>query len=115
MELAPFLIYLFYIFLISTFASSILFSRISIKYINKNMEKDGVDPPSWDRGIGASASFYIFAMFFERSRTPTPMFDARFVAKHARPIDRVIAAAHFISVTGMIICLCIITLFKSFY
>ena len=49
------------------------------------MEKDGVDPPSWDRGIDASVSFYIFAMFFERSRIPTPMFDGRFVAKYARP------------------------------
>ena len=55
------------------------------KHINKNMEKDGVYPPSWDKGIGASVSFYIFAMFFERSRIPTPMFDGRFVAKYARP------------------------------
>lgn len=113
MELAPFLVYLFYIFLISTFASSILFSRISIKYINKNMEKDGVHPPSWDRGIGASVSFYIFAMFFKRSRIPTPMFDGRFVAKYARPIDKVIGAIHSISVLGTIVCLCIITYLQS--
>ncbi|HEA16583.1 MAG TPA: hypothetical protein ENH88_09105 [Pseudoalteromonas prydzensis] len=115
MDLAPILTYLFLTFLFSFFISSLLLSRMSIKHINIQMEKDGVYPPSWDRGIGASASFYVFAMLFSKYRIKNTLFDARFVAKHARPIDRVIAAVHFISVTGMIICLCIITLFKSFY
>ena len=112
MPLAEFAGYSLLIFLVISFASSILFSRISIKYINKNMEKDGVDPPSWDRGIGASASFYIFAMFFERSRTPTPLFDGRFVAKYARPIDRIIGAIHSISVAATALCLCIVSYFS---
>ena len=77
------------------------------------MEKDGVEAPTWDKGIGASVSFYIFAIFFERSRVPTPMFDGRFVAKYARPVDKVIGAIHSISVAGTIVCLCTITYLQS--
>lgn len=77
------------------------------------MEKDGVLPPNWDKGIGASVSFYVFAMFFERSRIPTPMFDGRFVAKYARPVDKTIGMIHLISVTGMMLCLCIVSYFSD--
>jgi hypothetical protein len=77
------------------------------------MELDDAYSPSWDKGIGASVSFYIFAMFFERSRIPTPLFDGRFVAKYARPIDKVIGAAHLISVFGAIICLCIVSYYQK--
>ncbi|WP_413403457.1 hypothetical protein [Pseudoalteromonas sp. KJ71-7] len=113
MPVAHFAGYSLFVFMIGTFASGVLFSRISVKHINKNMEKDGVLPPNWDKGIGASVSFYIFAMFFERSRIPTPMFDGRFVAKYSRPIDKVLGAVHLISVTGMMLCLCIVTYFSK--
>lgn len=112
MELAPFLIYFFFIFLFSTFISGVLYSRISVKYINSKMEEDGVYPPCWDKGIGASVSFYIFAMFFERSRIPTPMFDGRFVAKYTRTLDKIIGAIHLVSIIGAVLSLCIITFLK---
>ena len=105
--------YLLITFICVCFISSLLFSRVSIKHINKKMEKDGVYPPSWDQGIGASASVYVFAILFNKYRIKNKLFDARFIAKHARTIDKVIAAIYFTSVAGMIICLCIITLFKS--
>ena len=113
MDFKIFIFYSFIIFTVVTFASGVLFYRVSVKYIDKHMEKDGVSPLSWDKGIGASVSFYIFAMFFERSRIPTPLFDGRFVAKYARPIDRVIGAAHLISVFGAIICLCIVSYYQK--
>ena len=111
-----FKIFIFYsllVFTVVTFASGVLFYRVSVKHIDKHMEKDGVSPPGWDKGIGASVSFYIFSMFFERSRIPTPLFDGRFVAKYARPIDKVIGAAHLISVFGAIICLCIVSYYQK--
>lgn len=57
--------------------------------------------------------FYAMAIFFKRSRLPTPIFDGRFVAKYARPIDKVIGAAHLISVFGAIICLCIVSYYQK--
>ncbi|WP_076924954.1 hypothetical protein [Pseudoalteromonas sp. EB27] len=113
MPAAHFAGYSLIVFMIGTFASGILFSRISVKHINKNMKKDGVLPPNWDKGIGASVSFYVFAMFFERSRIPTPMFDGRFVAKYARPVDKTIGMIHLISVTGMMMCMCIVSYFSD--
>ncbi|MBC7007675.1 hypothetical protein BIZ38_04310 [Pseudoalteromonas sp. BZK2] len=110
-----FKIFIFYsllVFTVVTFASGVLFYRVSVKYIDKHMEKDGVSPPGWDKGIGASVSFYIFAMFFERSRIPTPMFDGRFVAKYTRTLDKIIGAIHLVSIIGAVLSLCIITFLK---
>lgn len=63
MDFKIFIFYFLLVFTVVTFASGVLFYRVSVKYIDKHMEKDGVSPPGWDKGIGASVSFYIFAMF----------------------------------------------------
>ena len=77
------------------------------------MEKDSVSPPSWDKGIGASASFYVLTILFNKYRIKNKLFDGRFVANHTRPIDRVITAAHFVSVKGAAISLCIALYYQS--
>ncbi|GEM_PF-6454105 len=59
MDFKIFIFYFLLVFTVVTFASGVLFYRVSVKY----MEKDGVSPPGWDKGIGASVSFYIFAIF----------------------------------------------------
>lgn len=92
-----------FLFMIMTFLFAVLFTRISIKHINKNMEKEGVYSPNWDKGIGASAPFYAMAIFFERSRVPTPLFDGRYIAKYARPLDRFLAFFHLITTMGLLI------------
>ena len=77
------------------------------------MELDDAYSPSWDKGIGASVSFYVFAILFNKYRIKNKLFNARFIANHTRPIDRVIAAAHFVSVTAMAISLCIALYYQS--
>ncbi|MBE0379924.1 hypothetical protein [Pseudoalteromonas prydzensis] len=82
---------------------AVLFPRISIKYIDSKMIQDGIDSPSWDRGIGASAPFYAMAIFFKKARIPTPLFNGSHVAKYARPIDKFLACLHLISTTGFLL------------
>jgi len=77
------------------------------------MELDDAYSPSWDKGIGASVSFYVFAILFNKYRIKNKLFNARFIANHTRPIDRVIAAAHFVPVTAMAISLCIALYYQS--
>ena len=77
------------------------------------MELDDAYSPSWDKGIGASVSFYVFAILFNKYRIKNKLFDGRFVANHTRPIDRVITAAHFVSATGMAISLSIVSYYQS--
>ncbi len=77
------------------------------------MELDDLHLHSWDRGIGASDSFYVFAILFNNYRIKNKLFDARFIANHTRPIDRVITAAYFLSVTGTTISLCIALYYQS--
>ena len=43
------------------------------------------------------------AIFFKRSRLPTPLFDGRFIAKHARAVDKVLAFLHLFTVAGLTI------------
>ena len=77
------------------------------------MELDDAYSPSWDKSIGASVSFYVFAILFNKYRIKNKLFDGRFVANHTRPIDRVITAAHFVSVKGAAISLCIALYYQS--
>tara|TARA_Y100000034_G_scaffold131649_1_gene192858 strand:+ start:1075 stop:1422 length:348 start_codon:yes stop_codon:yes gene_type:complete len=92
-----------FIFMALAFIFVVLFARISIKHINKKMLKDNITPPLWDKGVGASAPFYAMAIFFKRSRLPTPLFDGRFKAKHARPVDKVLAFLHLFTMAGLTI------------
>ncbi len=82
---------------------AVLFPRISIKYIDNKMIQDGISSPSWDKGIGESAPLYAMAIFCERARKPTPLFDGSHVAKYARPIDKFLALLHLISTTGFLL------------
>lgn len=43
------------------------------------------------------------AIFFKRSRVPTPLFDGRYIAKYARPLDRFLAFCHLITTMGLLI------------
>ncbi|MEZ7275905.1 hypothetical protein [Pseudoalteromonas sp. 68 DY56-GL68] len=92
-----------FVFMALAFLFVVLFTRISIKYINKQMLNDSVTPPLWDKGIGASAPFYAMAIFFKRSRLPTPIFDGRLIAKYARSVDKVLAFLHLFTMTGFTI------------
>ncbi len=94
---------------------AVLFPRISIKYIDRKMLQDGISSPSWDRGIGASAPFYAMAIFCKRARKPTPLFDGSHVAKHARPIDKVLAFLHLISTTGFILSVFSMMILEAFF
>ncbi|MEM7421728.1 MAG: hypothetical protein AAF364_18700 [Pseudomonadota bacterium] len=90
-----------FIFMALAFIFVVLFTRISIKHINKKMLKDNITPPLWNKGVGAP--FYAMAIFFKRSRLPTPLFDGRFIAKHARPVDKVLAFLHLFTMAGLTI------------
>ena len=91
---------------------TVIFPRISVRHINNRMLENGVSPPSWDKGLGASAPFYALAIFLKRARKPTPLFDGRFVAKHARPIDKFLAFLHLLSTFGFILSISIMVLLE---
>lgn len=42
---------------------TVIFPRISVRHINNRMLENGASPPSWDKGLGASAPFYALAIF----------------------------------------------------
>lgn len=54
-----------FVFMALAFLFVILFTRISIKYINKQMLNDSVTPPLWDKGTGASTPLLCHGNIFQ--------------------------------------------------
>ena len=103
MTIANLAVAFMFTFLIIMTVVTVLFYRVSIKYFNTRMEKDGVYSPTWDKGIGASGPFYAMAIFFERFRKPTAFFDGRYIVNYARPIDKILGFLHIIASLGLLI------------
>ena len=75
----------FFIWAIATF----LFGRISIKHIEREMAKEGIEPPVWDKGIGSIIITYSFIMVFARLNPTIVDFEA--VRRHTRNKDKYLA------------------------
>ncbi len=114
MAVLNFILYCVIFFFALMMIMTVIFPRISIRHIESKMQENGVSPPSWDRGIGASAPFYALAIFVKRARKSTPLFDGRFVAKHARPIDKFLAFLHLVSTSGFIISIFLMVVLEYF-
>ncbi|GAP73977.1 hypothetical protein W04_0488 [Pseudoalteromonas sp. SW0106-04] len=105
---------LFIVFMPLFLLITALFHRVSAAHISKGMESEGVPPPSWDKGVGASAPCYAMAIFFKRWRGPTFMFDGRLVPKYARTVDKVLACIYLFSTIGLGITLILAAYFDPY-
>lgn len=81
----------FFIWAIATF----LFGRISVKHIEREMAKEGIEPPAWDNGIGSIIVTYSFIMVFPRLNPTIVDFEA--VRRLARNKDKKLALFFTIS------------------
>ncbi|GAA0355877.1 hypothetical protein GCM10009092_20170 [Bowmanella denitrificans] len=79
-----------------SFISVLLFTNITLKYIESKMAEEGKKPPEWDKGIGARIIIYASAIVW-KSHAKTPLADGETVRKYARPIDRKISIVMHLS------------------
>mgnify|MGYP000216932577 CR=1 FL=1 len=75
----------FFIWAIATF----LFSRISVKHIEREMIKEDIQHPIWDKGIGSVIVTYSFIMVFPKLNPTIVDFEA--VRRHTRKKDKKLA------------------------
>lgn len=66
-----------------------LFGRISVKHIEREMTKEGIEQPTWDKGIGSIIVTYSLIMVFPKLN-PT-IVDFESVRRHTRKKDRRLA------------------------
>jgi hypothetical protein len=81
----------------------ICFARISMSYIEREMKKEGKEPPQWD-GMGARAVSYAIAVALPAGVLKNYiLIDAEAAKRLSRPLDRKLAlmylAAGFVFVT----------------
>lgn len=78
------------------------FGRISVRHIEREMEKEGIAPPYWDKGVGIRNIMY--AMTITRNRVnKVTVFDEQAVIDHARKIDWYLAIFLQISTAAVFI------------
>lgn len=66
-----------------------MFGRISVKHIKYEMEKEGIEQPIWDKGIGSIIVTYSLIMVFPKLN-PT-IVDYQAVRRHTRKEDKLLA------------------------
>lgn len=86
--------------LISFFAfaiSWICFARISMSYIEREMKKEGKEPPKWD-GMGARIVGYACAITFPKGSLRTYILvDVAAARRISRPLDRKLAICYLVA------------------
>ena len=77
---------------------SVCFGRISVKFIEKEMAKEGKLPPTWDKSIGARVSAYAVAILMNKV-PPYSIVDTQSIKRHARRKDWYLAFLFISSLT----------------
>lgn len=81
--------------------SMMCFSRISLKYIDKELERSGIGHPDWD-GVGIRISMYAMAITFEKM-SKNPWIPGEDVRSFARRIDYILAIWMQLSMMALLI------------
>ena len=90
------------LFVLSFFMAGIvtfLFGRVSVSHLKREMTREGIEQPIWDKGIGSIGITYALIMVFPKLKPTIVDFEA--VRRHTRKKDKKLAyfytAALFIS------------------
>ena len=75
---------------ISYLISTLCFTRISMKHIEKKMREEGIHEPLWDKGLGIRVSMYGKVIRRQKPAKATVVNDEA-ILRHARPIDLILA------------------------
>ena len=88
--------------IISYLISTLCFTRISMKHIEKKMREEGIREQLWDKGIGIRVNMYGKVIRRQRPAKATVVNDEA-ILRHARPIDLILARVMHISFLGLML------------
>jgi|TARA_B110000211_G_scaffold178214_1_gene201475 hypothetical protein len=76
--------------------ATLIFSRISVKHIEQEMVKEGIEPPVWDKGIGGRIIMYAMVIVANKAAKTSPVEDEA-ILRHARKKDYILSMFLIIS------------------
>lgn len=88
--------------IMSYLISTLCFTRITMKHIERKLRKEGVHEPLWDKGIGIRVSMYGKVIRRQKPVKATIVNDEA-ILRHARPIDLILARIMHISFLGLML------------
>ncbi|WDE00748.1 hypothetical protein [Thalassomonas actiniarum] len=63
------------------------FGRITVRHIEREMGKEGKEPPVWDKGIGGRFGAYALIILFPNIKRHASLVDVVATKRYARKID----------------------------
>lgn len=90
----------------------LLFSRISMNHIEREMAKEGILPPTWDKGIGARIVAYAGIIVFPNLKRHASLVDIEATKRFSRKKDKKIAV---FLITTSIIFFTVLGVFSIFF
>lgn len=84
----------------------LLFGQITFKHIEREMVKEGIEAPLWDKGIGGRIIMYAMVIITNKAAKTSPVEDEA-ILRHARKKDHslsmflVISSLFFFAVLGV--------------
>lgn len=88
--------------IISYLISTLCFTRISMKHIEKKMREEGIHEPLWDKGLGIRVTMYGKVIRRQKPAKATVVNDEA-ILRHARPIDLILALVMHVSFLGLML------------
>lgn len=91
--------------------STFLFGRITVKHIERATAKEGIDPPIWDKGIGARIVAYAGIIAFPNLKRHASLVNIKATKRFTREKDKKLAWLYIFSVASFFIVLIVFYLF----
>lgn len=76
--------------------TTFLFRHISIKHIENEMAKEGIEPPVWDKGVGGRIIMYAMVIVANKAAKHSPTDDVA-ILRHTRIKDKKYALLYVVS------------------
>ena len=100
-------VFVFFMWGIATF----LFGRISAKHIEREMAKEGIAPPLWDKGIGGRIVAYAGIIAFPNLKRHASLVNIEATKRYTRKKDKKLAWFYFITMVSFFIVLIVFYFF----
>lgn len=94
---------LFFIAFLAWGGATFLFGRISVKHIEREMEKEGILPPEWDKGLGARMIAYAGIIILPNLKRHASLVDIEATKRFSRKRDKKYALLYVISMLTLLI------------
>ncbi|QLE84485.1 hypothetical protein FLM48_04900 [Shewanella sp. Scap07] len=65
----------------------LVFAQVTVKHLEREMSKEGIEPPQWDRGIGMRLAMYSSIILRPNYPDTNPLVNVKAIKRHSRKID----------------------------